>query len=42
MESFLVLARAERGVIDDLTTVSLPKVTAEVLDTRAAVPTEPT
>ena len=30
-----MLARAERGVIDDLTTVSLPKVTAEVLDTRA-------
>ena len=39
VESFLVLARAERGVIDDLTTVSLPKVTAEVLDARAGVAT---
>jgi hypothetical protein len=36
VESFLVLARAERGVIDDLTTVSLPKVIAEVLDTSAS------
>ncbi len=35
VESFLVLARAERGVIDDLTRVSLTKVTAEVLDARA-------
>ncbi len=35
VESFLVLARAHRGVIDDLTMVSLPKVTAEVLDARA-------
>ena len=29
VESFLVLARAERGVIDDLTTVSLPQITAD-------------
>ena len=35
VESFLVLARAERGVIDDLTTVSLPQITATVLDTRS-------
>jgi signal transduction histidine kinase len=35
VESFLVLARAQRGVIDDLTTVSLARVTADVLDTRA-------
>jgi signal transduction histidine kinase len=34
VESFLVLARAQRGVIDDLTTVSLPQVTADALDTR--------
>jgi signal transduction histidine kinase len=35
VESFLVLARAQQGVIDDLTTVSLPQVTADALDTRA-------
>jgi hypothetical protein len=35
VESFLVLARAERGVIDDLTTVSLPQITADALDIRA-------
>ena len=35
VESFLVLARAERGVVDDLTTVSLPEVIADALDTRA-------
>jgi signal transduction histidine kinase len=35
VESFLVLARAERGVIDDLTTVSLPQITATALGTRA-------
>ena len=35
VESFSVLARAERGVIDDLTTVSLPQVTADALDARA-------
>jgi len=35
VESFLVLARAERGAIDDLTTVSLSRVTADALDTRA-------
>jgi hypothetical protein len=35
VEGFLVLARAERGVIDDLTTVSLPQITATALDTRA-------
>ena len=35
VESFLVLARAERGAIDDLTTVSLSRVTADVLDARA-------
>jgi signal transduction histidine kinase len=35
VESFLVLARAQRGVIDDQTTVSLPQITADALDTRA-------
>ena len=35
VESFLVLARAQRGVIDDLTTVSLPQITANALETRA-------
>jgi hypothetical protein len=35
VESFLVLARAERGVMEDLTTVSLPQIAADVLDTRA-------
>ena len=35
VESFLVLARAQRGVIDDLTTVSLSQITADALDTRA-------
>lgn len=35
VESFLVLARAERGVIDDLTTLSLSKITADAVDTRA-------
>jgi hypothetical protein len=35
VESFLVLARAERGVMEDLTTVSLPQITADVLDARA-------
>ncbi|HEY1831153.1 MAG TPA: HAMP domain-containing sensor histidine kinase [Acidimicrobiales bacterium] len=35
VESFLVLARAERGVIDDMTTVSLPQVTTDALDTRS-------
>jgi hypothetical protein len=35
VESFLVLARAERGAIDDLTTVSLSRVTSDALDTRA-------
>jgi hypothetical protein len=35
VESFLVLARAERGVIDDLSTVSLLQITADALDTRA-------
>jgi hypothetical protein len=35
VESFLVLARAERGVMDDLTTVSLPQITATALGTRA-------
>jgi signal transduction histidine kinase len=34
VESFLVLARAERGVIDDLTTLSLPQVIADALDNR--------
>jgi hypothetical protein len=34
VESFLALARAERGVIDDLTTVSLPQIIAEALDAR--------
>lgn len=32
VESFLVLARAERGVLDDLTTVSLPQIIADALD----------
>ena len=36
VESFLVLARAERGVMDDLTTVSLPQITADALDTADA------
>jgi signal transduction histidine kinase len=35
VETFLVLARAQRGVTDDLTTVSLPQITADALDTRA-------
>jgi signal transduction histidine kinase len=35
VESFLVLARAQRGVIDDLTTVSLPQITEDALGTRA-------
>jgi signal transduction histidine kinase len=35
VESFLVLARAQRGVIDDLTMVSLPQITADALDARA-------
>jgi signal transduction histidine kinase len=35
VESFLVLARAERGAMDDLTAVSLSRVTADALDTRA-------
>ena len=35
VESFLVLARAERGAIDDLTTVSLPQITADALDIRS-------
>jgi hypothetical protein len=35
VESFLVLARAERGVMEDLTEVSLSKITADALDARA-------
>jgi hypothetical protein len=35
VESFLVLARAQRGLIDDRTTVSLALITADALDTRA-------
>jgi hypothetical protein len=35
VESFLVLARAERRVAGDLATVSLPQITADVLDNRA-------
>jgi len=35
VESFLVLARAERGVIDDLTVISLAQLAADALDTRA-------
>jgi signal transduction histidine kinase len=35
VESFLVLARAQRGVIDDVTTVSLPQITADALDSLA-------
>jgi hypothetical protein len=35
VESFLVLARAQRGATDDLTTVSLPQITADALATRA-------
>jgi signal transduction histidine kinase len=34
VESFLVLARAQRGVIDDETTVSLPQITADAIETR--------
>jgi signal transduction histidine kinase len=32
--SFLVLARAQRGVIDDVTTVSLSQITAHAIDSR--------
>jgi signal transduction histidine kinase len=32
VESFLVLARAERGVLDDLTALSLPQIIADALD----------
>jgi signal transduction histidine kinase len=35
VESFLVLARAQRGVIDDLTSVSLAALAADALDTRS-------
>ncbi|MGH9055335.1 MAG: sensor histidine kinase [Acidimicrobiales bacterium] len=35
VESFLVLARAQRGAIDDLTALSLPRVAADALDTRS-------
>ena len=35
VESFLVLARVQRGVIDDLTTVSLADVVGDALDARA-------
>jgi hypothetical protein len=34
VEGFLVLARAQRGVIDDVTTVSLPQIAADVVATR--------
>ncbi len=36
VESFLVLARAQRVVMTDLTTVSLPQVVSAALDARAA------
>ncbi len=36
VESFLVLARAQRGVMTDLTTVCLPKVVSAALRARAA------
>ncbi len=36
VESFLVLARAQRGVITDLTAVSLPEAVSAALDARAA------
>jgi signal transduction histidine kinase len=36
VESFLVLARAQRGVMTDLTTVSLPQVVSAALDARTA------
>jgi signal transduction histidine kinase len=39
VESFLVLARAERGVIDDMATVSLSDITADALDTKAGTAT---
>jgi signal transduction histidine kinase len=35
VEGFLVLARAQRGVINDETRVSLPQITADAIDTRA-------
>jgi signal transduction histidine kinase len=35
VESFLVLARAQQGVIDNPTTVSLPEITTETLAARA-------
>jgi hypothetical protein len=37
VESFLVLAKAERGVFDDLMTLSLSQITADALDSRADV-----
>ncbi len=36
VESFLVLARAQRGVMTDLTTVSLPQVVSGALDAQGA------
>ncbi len=36
VESFLVLARAQRGVMTELTTVSLPEVVSAALDARMA------
>jgi signal transduction histidine kinase len=36
VESFLVLARAQRGVMTDLTTVCLPQLVSAALDARAA------
>jgi signal transduction histidine kinase len=36
VESFLVLARAQRGVMTDLTAVSLPEVVSAALDDRTA------
>jgi signal transduction histidine kinase len=36
VESFLVLARAQRGVLTDLTTVSLPEAVSTALDARTA------
>ncbi|MBO0693774.1 MAG: HAMP domain-containing histidine kinase [Acidimicrobiaceae bacterium] len=35
VESFLVLARAQRGMVDDLTPVSLPEIADQILDARA-------
>jgi hypothetical protein len=37
VESFLVLAKAERGVLDDITIFALPQITTEALESRTAL-----